>query len=205
MLRTFLLLGMLLVACCPVAAAVDCPDMALAEIQKGIDERNMALLEKRMDFDALFDQGLDVFFDILKNNAAALPPAFALMASTGDSPQLRQTLRVFLKRELMKLIRYGVESGRFAGHPDASVQPAGPFSSLLDVVSTGSKTLRPSGPARVNGNRALLPAVLHDGGNDREYPLVLRLTCDNGVWRVTGLDNLSELTPRLCKEAAGRD
>lgn len=205
MLRMFLLLGMLITACCPVAAADDCPDTALAEIQKGIDERNMPLLEKRVDFDALLDQGLDVFFAVLKNNAAALPPAFALMAGAGDSPQLRQTLRVFLKREIMKLLRYGVESGRFAGHPDASIPPAGPFSSLLDGVSTGSKTLRSSGPARVDGDRALLPAVLHDGGNEREYPLVLRLTRNNGLWRVTGLDNLSELTPRLCKEAAGRE
>lgn len=205
MLRTFLLLCLLIVACCPIAAAVDRPETALVEIQKGIDERNMALLEKRMDFDALFEQGLDVFFDVLKNNAATLPPAFALMAGTGDSPQLRQTLRVFLKREIMKLIRYGVESGRFAGRPDASAQPTGPFSSLLDAVSTGSKTLRSNGPARIKDDKAVLPAVLQDGGNDREYPLVLRLTLDNGVWRVTGLDNLSELAPRLCKEAAAKE
>ncbi len=202
MLRIVLPVCILIFAVCPVAAAADRPAAALTEIREGIARRDMAPIERRMDFEALLDQGMDTFFELLQRRSASLPPALALMAGAADSPEMRQMLRGLMKSEIRTFIRYGVVSGHFAGKPDPSVRPEGLAAPLLQDVSLGSKTFRTRGTARINGETAVLPAVLHDGGSGREYPLDLRLSLQDGLWRITGLENLPQLTARLRKEAA---
>ena len=201
MLRIFFWTCILVFAVCPAAAAADRPETALSEIQKAVDSRDMELLEKRMDMDALLDQGLKVFFATMQGNAASLPPALALMASTADTPQLQKSLGKLLKDETKKFVRYGVESGHFAGKPDSQARPSGLMGALLSEASLGRKTLKAAGTSRIEGSSAKLRAQLHDDGNGRDYPLDLRLTLRDGVWQVTGVDNLEQLTGRLYREA----
>ncbi len=202
MLRTVLLACILIFAVCPVAAATDRPEAALTEIREGITRRDMTPIERRMDFEALLEQGMDTFFIVLKGRSASLPPALALMVGTAESSEMRQMLGGLIKSEIMNFIRYGVVSGHFAGRPDPSVRPEGLAAPLLENASLGSKTFRTRGGVRINGKDAVLPVVLHDGANGRDYPLDLRLRLHDGLWRVTGVDNLPELTARLHKEAA---
>ena len=51
------------------------------------------------------------------------------------------------------------------------------------------------------GGDWLVPFVVHDGGNDRDYPVVGRISPVAGIFRLTRVENLEELFARVSEES----
>ena len=184
-----------------VAAGAESPQFAITEVQSAIDTRDMRLFEDRVETQTLLQQGVDVFQNkMLKSHGSSLPPALALMAVTATTPQAQEMLRALLTKEARNFVRYGIESGHFAGKPVPGVKPSGLVAPLLNDASLGRKQLTVTGKPVPDGEGVRLPCALKDFGNDRTYALDLRLKRINNTWRVVGVNNLDQLVNRLSKE-----
>lgn len=187
--------------CSMPALAAENPQTAVTEVQRAIDSRDMALFEERTDVNALLQQGVTTFFSLMNNqSSAALPPVLALMVASASTPQLQDSLRGLLVKEAKSFLRYGIESGHFAGDPRPGSKPSGLMGPLLNDASLGRKELRVTGKARQENGTVRLPAELKDLGNGKTYPLDLRLKQVNSKWRIVELCNINTLTRTLGKE-----
>jgi hypothetical protein len=173
----------------------------LREAQAAIEAKDRARFLLVVDVEGISREA--AAFVLEKADASSLPPLLALLLSSArSSRQALDDLRELLARETAAFVLYGVESGRFAGSPDRRVRPSGMLSPLFGEVSLGKKTLSPAGPESIDkSGRAFLPAVLHDAGNDRSYPLLLGLSLTPSGRRITEIVNLPDLWERILAEA----
>lgn len=194
-----------LLGCCGNAWCADSPRQAIIDTQQAIDQRNMKAFELRVDTAALLDQAVKAFQSYLATQGTgALPPALAMMALSANTPQAQGFLNDLLKKEVRNFIRYGIESGNFAGKPVPGVKPGGLVAPLLNEASLGRKVLRDNGKPIPDGNGVRLPCVLMDEGNGRSYNLDLKLRQTNGIWRIVEVLNLNRLIKKLGAEMEGQ-
>lgn len=187
------------------AWGADTPRQAIMDTQQAIDQRDMKAFELRVDTASLLDQGVKAFQSYLaRQGAGALPPALALMALSANTPQAQNFLNDLLKKEVLNFIRYGIESGNFAGKPVPGVKPGGLVAPLLNEASLGRKILRDTGKPIPDGNGVRLACSLTDEGNGRSYNLDLKLRQVNGIWRIVEVLNLNWLMKKLGAEMDGQ-
>lgn len=185
------------------------PEATIATLQQAIDTRDIILFTRHVDIDGLLNQGISSLIDGLRSapslQTKGLPPMLALLLASVQTPELEKTTRSLLIREGNDFVRYGVESGMFAGSLKADVVPSGLLAPLLRDVSTGRKELRIRGKTRMLSSTAspvaIIPINVHDAGNGRSYKVDLRLEQKNGIWKVSQIANMDKLIARLKKEA----
>lgn len=191
-------------ALCGPAEARQTPEAALRDVQAAVDTCDLPRFEQLVAVDPLLDQGLDVLLQRMRTSSS-LPPALELMAGAlRQNPALEPSLRVMLKDELGKLVRYGIASGRLTGHPKNNVPPQGMLAPFLTDLSTGAKTIKPGGPARPDKTlpqARILPVSIHDAGNGQTYRVHLRMVPNGDSWKVDRVANMADVVARLEKEA----
>ena len=181
------------------------PAASLQQIQQALDNRDIALFERRVDVDSLIDQALALLLERVKRsgqNGEALPPALTLMAYSLQDESLAPSIRAMLKKELGSFVRSGVRTGHLNGHPQRDVQPEGMLARFLPEISTGAKTLKATGaPTTQADGGCVLPASLHDAGNGRTYPLQLAMRPQADGWQVCEVRNMPALLRLLEQES----
>ena len=201
----FFLAALLLCAFSQPAQARPTPQASLQQVQQALDARDLALFERRVNVDALVDQGVALLSERLKNsgqNCAALPPTLMLMAYSLQDESTAPAVRAMLKKELSTFVRSGIKTGQLNGQPQQNVQAEGALARLLPNISTGAKTLRATGEASMQENgHCLLPASLHDAGNGQTYALQLRMRPQDDGWQVYAINNMPALMNMLEKES----
>lgn len=207
MFRILMMAACAVVVLCAGVEAKQTPEDAVREIQSAVDACDLPRFEELVAIDLLLDQGIGVLISRMRT-ANNLPPALSLMAvALQANPGMEPSIRAMLKGELGKLIRYGISSGRLTGHPKADAPPSGMLAPFLADLSTGAKTLKPSGPARKDTSRTdarILPVSIHDAGNGKTYKADLLLVPKGGSWQVEQVANMDRLVNRLEKEAAAQ-
>lgn len=186
------------------------PEVTIATIQKAIDTSDVTLFIRHVDIDGLLNQGVSSLIEGLRSapslQTKGLPPVLALMLASVQTPELAETTQKLLVREGKDFVRYGVESGMFAGSPKADVVPSGLLAPFLQNLSTGRKELRIRGKTRrvpsLASSMAIIPITVYDAGNGKNYKVDLQLEQKNGIWKVSQIANMDKLISRLKKEAA---
>lgn len=205
--KVFACMAMLLFFGSSPTAAMETPEEALAGIQRAVDGNDPVLLEKYVDMRGIAARGVDLFVRDFK----ARPPGgegdpllemLAMSLESGDSGQGTQPVKLLLAEEARKFVLRNVASGNFSGRPvnRTDLPDGGLFSALFTDVSTARKELR---SVRVQRNReeAKATARLYDFGNERSYPLLLRLKAQpEGFWKVTEVENMAELIRMIRQE-----
>lgn len=188
------------------AGASQTPEAALAEIQRAIDQADLAAFERRVDVDALLDQSASALIASLRKagkvDTSGLPPMLSLMVASVRDPAMATQIKNLLVQEGGAFARSGIESGFFAGKPKAGAKPQGLLAPLFGDVSTGRKELRPRGASRKSTGGVILPVTVHDYGNGRDYKVDLGMVAAGQSWKVNRIANMDTLVSRLQKEAA---
>ena len=172
------------------------PVESIAMLQKGVDTRDLALVEKYLDSDGTVVKAVDVIVtdkDILRQ-AGQASFAIAAILAMGSDEKMVPVLRDLMKSEAREYIRHGVVSGAFAGAPQEGVSTYGGI--FGKVFRGGNKDRKKFGPAtlKTSGKEtAVVATTLADGAKGRTYPLELRLERQQGIWRVVEIVNVSQL------------
>ncbi len=190
-----------------MAAPAGKPESVLTAIQTAIDTEDLESFEKHVDMDRLLEQGASAVVDTLQQagsvDTSGLPPLLALMASSIQQPEMAKQIKSLLKSEAAAFVRYGVSSGAFAGRPRSGTSPDGMIAPLLRDVSTGRKELKLyAAPRRESSGMYVVPAIIHDYGNGRDYRVDLGVRSEQSGWRVWKIANMDKLVDRLKREAA---
>lgn len=172
-------------------AAEPGPEASVAMLQKGIDEKDIALVEKYLDINAVVGSAVDQLLadeEIVRE--AGKNPVIALMLAMGGNKGGGEALRTVLAAEARSYVCYGVTSGAFAGDPGKNV---GGYQSIFgNVFRGGEKDVKRFGPATIvsrGENVAVVATTLTDGVKNRVYPLELNMEKRDGIWLVAGLAN----------------
>lgn len=184
-------------------AAADAPGRCLAEVGRAIDSADVAAFERQVDVDGILEQALALVVRDMERPGSAdrFPPLPALVLSrAGARDGAGEAVRGLLKNEARAFILNGVASGAFAGRA-----PQGGGSGLLAPLfadaSLGRKEIRRIGAATPDGEGWLLPFVVHDAGNGRDYAVLGRFSPTENGCRLTSVENLEELFERLRRES----
>ena len=210
-MRVFCLcLGLVLSLCLvenSLAAPGGRPESVLSAIQSAIDENDMDAFERYVDMERLLEQGASVVVLSLQQagtvDTSGLPPLLALMASSVQQPEMAKQIKSLLKSEVSSFVRYGISSGAFAGNARPGTAPDGLIAPLMRDASTGRKELKLRSPSRKESSGMyIVPALVHDYGNGRDYPVDLRVKSEQNIWKVWEIANMDKLVGKLKKEAA---
>lgn len=192
--------------CSPASAASKAapgPAESIRMLQQGIDNKDLALVEKYLDIDSVVGKAMDHLLadqEILQE--AGKNPAIAIVLALGGNAGSNEALRSLLTSEARSYVSHGVSSGAFAGKPGKN---ASAYQSLFGkVFRGGEKDRKRFGPASVQSrseNTAVVATTLMDGVQQRLYPLELQLENQKGVWRVVGLSN----KPGLARKDKGEE
>lgn len=167
------------------------PGDSVRMLQKGIDTKDMALVGKYLDVDAVVSRAVDNLLadeDVLRE--AVKNPAIAMVIALGGNAGANDAVRAVLVAEAREYVTYGVVSGAFAGSPEKS---ASNYQSLFGKVFRGEgKDRKRFGPSTVKSQdkkSAVVSTTLFEGVRERAYPLELRMEKQDGVWRVVALES----------------
>lgn len=167
------------------------PEESIRMLQKGIDDKDIDLVQKYLDIDSLVGKAVDQLLaneDVLQE--AGKNPAIAMVLALGGNPGANEALRSLLAGEAREYVSHGVTTGAFAGAPDKNA--AGYQSIFGKVFRGGEKDKKHFGPASVKSRdktTAVVSTTLVDGVKKKSYPLDLKLEKQQDVWRVVGLAN----------------
>lgn len=167
------------------------PGDSIRMLQKGIDTKDMGLVDKYLDVDAVAGRAVDHFLtdeDVLRE--AGKSPAIAMVLALGGSAGASDAVRTVLIAEAREYVKYGITSGAFAGSPENA---ASSYQSLFGKVFRGDgkdrKRFGPSTVKSLDKNTAVVSTTLLEGIKERAYPLELRMEKQGGVWRIVALEN----------------
>ncbi|MCC8195037.1 MAG: hypothetical protein LIP28_10365 [Deltaproteobacteria bacterium] len=187
-------------AFCPAspAASATGPADSVAMLQKGIDAKDLSLVETYLDIDAVVAKGTaQVLADDDIAKEAAQNPAIGLVLALGGNAATNEALRSLLVSEARSYVTYGVLSGAFAGKPEKTQTPyRGIFGKAFRGGAKDRKVFSPAKLVRQDGDTAVVTTTLTDGTKGRKYPLELRLEKRDAVWRVSELVNAAEFIRR---------
>lgn len=191
------------------AAQTASPRQCLLEAGKAIDAADVSAFERLVDVDAILEEALDLFLREAQKPEVArqLPPMLAILfsqAAPRDSGV--GTVRSLLLSESRAFVLNGVSSGAFAGREPTGKDAQGLLAPLFANASTGRKEIRSVGRARPDGSGAqgwLVPFVLHDAGNGRDYEVLGRVSLVEKAFRLTSVKNLDALLRRIIEESHG--
>ncbi len=194
------------------AVAAETPDSALAGLQRAIDTKNSALLEKYIDVRGVIAKGVDAFIaDFATHPPSGEGDPLLEMLSGGLAAESGQgaanPMKLLLIEETRKFVLWGVESGNFAGQAASrqQVQDGGLLSMLFVDASVARKELRTVRCATPKGDLATATAKLYDHGSERSYPVQVKLKRQpEGHWKVTEVSNIRDLITTVRKEAEAR-
>jgi hypothetical protein len=193
---------LLILSIAGTAFAASTPEQSVRNAQRAIDTKNADRFDQLVDFNRILNAATDLLLAEAAKPNGQLPPILALMLSSVKDSQALGSLRKLIAQETHAFLRYGIESGNFAGAPDQSVRPGGIFASLFGNVSMGRKELRVVGPSAPDGQeRVFLPVELKDFGNGNIYPLLLRLQWHSPDWRIVKIVNLPDIWNQILAEA----
>lgn len=177
----------------------------LSALQTAIDTKNYDLMERHLDTDAILE---DFFVNGLPhlNNAVAAgkivlthPVSMALGAIEGDGGVLQSAAVYFIGNETKKFLRFGIESGSFAGHParleDLATYDSGMFADVR--MAPYYRCRFRDSRVKQNGSKAVATTSFQLVNLYTILPLELALTQKDGVWRVTAIKNSVELLDTL--------
>lgn len=205
----FVLLALLLGS---PALAVETPELAVAAIQKAVDNHDPVLLEKYIDLHGVISRGVDTFV----RDYATHPPAgegdplLEMLASglnNQSNPEASRSMRLLLVEETRKFVLRGVASGDFSGQPSGrtDLPDGGIFAVLFADASTSRKELRSVRVQPPKGDRTEATAKVFDFGSERSYPVQLGLARQpQGQWKVTDVGNMAELIRMVRSESGAR-
>lgn len=194
-----------------IAAAADTagPRQCLLEAGKAIDAADASAFERLVDVDAILEEALDIFLREARKPEVAreLPPMLAILFSQAASRDSgASTVRSLLLSESRAFVLNGVSSGAFAGREPTGKEAQGLLAPLFANASTGRKEIRSVGRARPDASGAqgwLVPFVVHDAGNGRDYEILGRLSPVENGFRLTSVKNLDALLRRIIEESNG--
>ena len=199
----FLFACLLLAGHCNAAARQD-PRECPKAIGQAIDNADLATFEKLVDLDGIIDEGVSFFLEEIRKpeNARHLPPMLAMMFSrTAAGDDMAKSIRTMLVGETRAFVCNGVASGAFAGRTPTGATQQGLLAPLFADASKGRKEIRSIGKASAIGEGLWhVPFVLHDGGNDLDYPVVGLVSQTKNGLRLTAIDNFDELFARVAAE-----
>ena len=183
----------------------DSPRMALVRAQESVDAANSMLFEEAVDVASVVDKASDALLDALtelalqgelgNSNMAVL---LALAASAKDSGQIA-LLKPLLASEVKNFVATGINSGFFAGKPDATLSPSrGSLAASLKKMPKGRREIIPGKLISEEGNKARMKALFIDPRAGR-LPLDLKLERQSSGWRVVEIANAKELFNEAAK------
>lgn len=191
------------------AAQTASPRQCLLEAGKAIDAADVSAFERLVDVDAILEEALDLFLREAQKPEVArqLPPMLAILFSqAGPRDSGVGTVRSLLLSESRAFVLNGVSSGAFAGREPTGKDAQGLLAPLFANASTGRKEIRSVGRARPDGSGAqgwLVPFVVHDAGNGRDYEVLGRVSLVEKAFRLTSVKNLDALLRRIIEESHG--
>lgn len=172
----------------------------LAEIQAAIDAGNAAQFEELVDVNGILANGFDRFLQKISapENSTQIPPMLSLMVSgLASNPSMRQLLLA----QTRAFILNGITTGAFSGNTRGSAPNSGNIGQLFSDISTGRKELTPMGNAEKVEGGWLLPFMLHDYGNGRDYGIIGYFEKSQNQYRLMDVRNMNELFDILLQEA----
>lgn len=208
MKRIFSVLALSVLLACGVvgmALAKTDPRQCPRDIAKAIDSADLAAFEKLVDLDGIIDEGVTLFIAEMKKpaNAQQLPPMLAMMFSrAAGQDDMGKSIRTMLAGESRAFICNGVSSGAFAGRTPTGATQQGLLAPLFANASQGRKEIRSIGqPSAIGDGLWHVPFVIHDGGNDQDYPIVGLVSQTGSGLRLVAIDNFADLFNRVAAES----
>ena len=183
-------------AACGGNALAAGPEEAVIMVQKGVDSRDLDMVEKYLDLDAVLKKAVEVAVadeSVIKE--AGKYPAAALVLALGSASGANDAVRDLLAAETREYIRHGVVSGAFAGAPkeDVSVYKGIFGGKAFRGGEKDKKTFGPVSVKQKGDSSARLATSLADAKNGKTYPLDLIVQKQQGIWRIVEIGNAPEL------------
>ena len=181
------------------------PAACVEEIGIAIDAADPDTFQELVNIDNVLAKALDAFVNEARKpeNAAKLPPLAAMLVQQLASPgSAGDGLRALVTNEITSFVLHGIGSGSFGGkRVEGNTNAGGFLAPMLADASTGRKEIKDIGAPHSAGKDWLVPFVVHDYGNGRDYPVVGRLVvADNGL-RLSEIDNIIDLLTRIANES----
>lgn len=192
------ILPLFLLLCSPTLAAT--PQETARSINAAVAEGDVNTFQQLVDMDAILTDALQTFLSEMTNpqSGTQLPPVLALMLSGAVN---QENVRQLLLGESKAFVLNGIASGAFAGKSLAPTQQQGILAPLFANASLGRKEIAWTGDAVRDGDGWILPFVVHDYGNGRDYSVTARFQASGDTpLRLVGITNLQELFAKIRQE-----
>ncbi|MDL2285714.1 hypothetical protein LJB93_03110 [Desulfovibrio sp. OttesenSCG-928-F07] len=185
-----------------LACAQNAPENVPTLLQNAIDSMQGEEAVKYFDMEQVINDIINTQLPVINQKAVngeikLNQQLFVALASLNSgNAATRRTTVLFLSSELNKFILYGVNSGNFAGKPlSENVQMTmdkGIFGQL-GTISLERKEFTGTKLVAASNNKATVATSLYDHGAKRAYPLVLKMQKYDTMWKITAIENISEL------------
>lgn len=174
----------------------------LQAVQKSIDNTDADAFERLVNLDGILAGGLESFLQEMARpgKAELLPPMVQLLLSGFHGMQGQLTRGLILK-ELAAFIHNGVASGAFAGKPASLGESSGIIAPLFSNASLGRKQIGFIGPETVTDNGVEASFIVHDYGNDNDYPVQALFADKDTGYCIVEIKNFPELIDQIIAEA----
>lgn len=179
------------------------PETSVAMVQKGIDTRDLALVERYLDVDGVIGKAVEAAMNDPELMRAVEKTSFPVAAilAMGNAEQTGLVLRDFLTSEVKEYVRHGVVSGAFAGKP---VEGASVYQGVFRKAFRGgekNKVVFKDAVVKERGKTAaVVSCMLLSGKKGRAYPVELLAVPDKGFWRIVELHNAADLIKKAMEK-----
>lgn len=192
-------LAAIMLLACPARSAT--PYEALAQAAQAMDAADAEQFAQVVDIDSLARQALEEFVaqsGQLAGKGAGGVAGMLLIQGLGASPN---SLRDLLISEGRAFVLNSIASGAFAGRHVDNAPASGVLAPLFSGASMGRKAVVSVGDAQSQDDGYILPFVVHDYGNGYDYAVEGLFLEDNGILRLKGIRNMSELVRQIITES----
>lgn len=183
--------------------AADKPENTLWEIQNAIDEANGSEFQNQVDLQPILQNLLNSFLKYCKKPDSALAGNVLIKLFT-EQLEASPAIKDLCLKEAETFVLNGINSGAFAGRPVNPANLSGLLSPIFANTSMGKKQIISVGEAKKangEGNIYLIPFVLHDYGNENDYPIIGEFEqTGKNIWRMINIVNIDDLVAQIASE-----
>ena len=185
------------------AVAAAGPESSVIMLQKGIDTKDLAMVETYLDVDGVVAKAVETVIndeDVLRAIEKKSFPIAAILAM-GNADQTAPMLRDFLASEVKEYIRHGVVSGAFAGKPEEGVSI---YQGVFRKAFRGgekNKIVFRNPVVKKSDKTGTVSCFMASGKKGREYPLELLAVPEGKGWRIVELRNAAGLVKQAMEKS----
>ncbi len=172
---------------------INSPSFAVRELERAIQEKDLASLYSRLDLDRIYDSSIDAL-TVIKSEKSAESPWETVQSNIGAgfTKVLKSQVMNSLKHEIELVLRNNDrDQAQSSASPVTPSRPIKEFFGDIQSLSFG-KVVR-------SGEKALVNVDLRLIRMEKSYPLTLTLE-KSGDWKVTGFEGLSSTLSLFVKD-----